>query len=348
MNANDKRYRSVLWSAALLFSSVILCGCLDPTAPENLKPLRQRAEMCIDRAFVYPENPAIRAQACEAAAEVLGPDAFSMLRAGLDDDHAGVRFAAAMALGDLRDEGARDDLQALVNDPNINVRIAAFYALERIGGPLYRTEWARLLRQSEDVTVRRNAVMALGRLMDRSTMPLLRKVTVMDDDESVRMQAFEALALLGDREVISHFMFQAYGGQDYKQPFAIQTLGKINDEEVIKVLRARLEGAPYMEARLAAARGLGAHGYADGYDLALRSLNWNEPDPSLPDDSPADQVMRVQSMAAAALGKIGDPAALNPLHDLMENSGDPRIQLSAATAILEIINKIDRAPIGGR
>jgi HEAT repeat protein len=50
-----------------------------------------------------------------------------------------------------------------------------------------------------------------------------------------------------------------------------------------------------------------------------------------------NQIMRVRSMAALALGAIGDPAALPALKHRLEAQDDPRVQLAAARAILEIL-----------
>ena len=52
--------------------------------------------------------------------------------------------------------------------------------------------------------------------------------------------------------------------------------------------------------------------------------------------SPCD--WRVRSMAALALGDIGDRRALKALTKRMQTPDDPRVQLAAATAILMILN----------
>ena len=64
------------------------------------------------------------------------------------------------------------------------------------------------------------------------------------------------------------------------------TLGQIKDDRVAPALRTRLESSPYLESQLAAARSLGALGYSDGFDLAMKSLEWNQPQANLPDDPP--------------------------------------------------------------
>jgi len=199
--------------------------------------------------------------------------------------------------------------------------------------------WRDALVRNEDPVVRRNAALALGRLHNKDVIPLLNKVMADDDDDGVRIQALEALAFLGEPYAINRFIHDAYGGIGFKQPFALLTLGHVTGEQALGALRTRLEGAPYLEAKLAAARGLGMHGYHDGYELALKSLTWNKPKEGLRDDPPATQIMRVRSMAAMALGDIGKREALGPLYHRMETDTDPRVQLAAATAVLMILDK---------
>jgi len=49
-----------------------------------------------------------------------------------------IRYAAALALGSIRDSTAKDTLAYLLDDPNVNVASAAAYSLGLIGSPLSR------------------------------------------------------------------------------------------------------------------------------------------------------------------------------------------------------------------
>jgi HEAT repeat protein len=320
-----------------VFGMSAVIGCVQPNVPNNLGSLEDRARTGLHRAMRYPDNPVVRVQAMEAAGDILGQEAILRIREGLHDENAGVRFAACMALGELKDRKSLPEIRKLVHDENDNVRVAAFYALERMGIHNHRREWQKILYRHEDAEVRRNAVLALGRLKDPATKPLLRKVAARDNDMGVKLQAYEALALMGDKDAIDQFLFHAYGAQGYKLPFALLTLGKIDDPRMVDALRIRLENAPYLEAKLAAARSLGMHGLDDGFQLCLETLHWNQPEENLQDDPPHNQIMRKRSMAATALGDIGRPGALGPLKERMINSPDPRVQLACAAAILKIL-----------
>lgn len=322
-------------------AAVGLAGCMEPTpaAPRTELELRREAERYVRAALRFPDNPAVRAQAMEAAAKQLGPEAQLLLKQGLSDDHPSVRFAACMALGHLADLDARNVVQPMVHDADPSVRVAAYFALERMGDPSYREPWRDALLKAEAPEVRRNAALALGRLRNKKVIPLLQKAAAEDRDDGVRLQSLEALAFLGDADAIGRFIHDAYGGLGFRQPFALLTLGHAQGAEVISALRTRLNGAPYIEAKLAAARGLGMHGYDDGFELAVKALRWNSPEDDLPEDPPENQIRRVRTMAAMALGEIGRGDALGALDRLMTQSRDPEVQLAAATAILMILNE---------
>lgn len=342
---------SLLTSPALRYASLLgltlvclISGCAGSGAttaggrvPDDER-LRELATTCVRRGLVYPEIDAVRAQAVEAAAEVMGPDAPMLIREALKDEHPGVRFAACMALGRLQDADSLPRLREMLAETDPNVRIGIFFALERMGDTSHRIEWRDLLRRHENPIVRRNAAMALGRLGNKQVVPLLDTSFHQDKDEGVRVQVLEGLAILGDREAIQHMLYDAQVGGG-RQVFALLTLGQVDDDRVGPTLRSRLDGSDYLEARLAAARSLADHGSPRGLKLALESLTWSKPDPNLPDDPPANQAMRVQSMAAMALGRIGDRQALPALAQRMQNSDDPRVQLAAATATLMILNR---------
>ena len=101
--------------------------------------------------------------------------------------------------------------------------------------------------------------------------------------------------------------------------------------------RYKLATATHLETRLAAARGLGRLGSDEGFDVALEAFRNAGPSTDDPNDPPAGQVLRARQMAAAALGAIGRTDALPSLKRVMEDSPDPRVVVSAARAIMEIL-----------
>lgn len=328
----------LLRAAWLLLTGVALGAGCAATAPPPGGQLRDLATQCLRNGARLADRPDVRGMALEASSRVLKSEAPLLLREGLKDEYPFVRFTACMGLGELNVKDAREVIKPLVNDRDGSVRVAAYFALERMGDTSHRLEWRDATIRAEEPAVRRNAVTALGRLNDKKVAALLWKAATTDADEGVRIQAVESLAYLGDSQAVSRLIHDAYGGLAFKQPFSLLALGKVRDDRVVPALRTRLAGAQYLEAKLAAARSLGMQGLADGYSVALQSLTWNQPRTDLPDDPPANQIMRVRMMAAMALGDIGKEEALGPLTETMKNPDDERIQVAAAASILMILN----------
>ncbi|MBN1488906.1 MAG: HEAT repeat domain-containing protein [Phycisphaerae bacterium] len=328
-----------LWVAAACGGLALLAACA-PAATQDPHALRTLAMQYMTAAVTFQDNPVIRAQAIEGLQRTEGEKAVTWFREAINDEHPGVRFAACIALGTIRHEPSETLLRVCLADPDANVRVAAMFALRRLGDPGFVDEFGQIVRAHPDARVRRNAVLVLGRLEEPGAIALLRRAYE-DDDESVRLQALESMALLGDKRAVEQILFYAGGGFGDRQAFALITLGRAHNTRAVDTLRYALEKAPYLESKLAAARALGEMGYNDGYKLALQSVEWNEPAQNLPDDPPENQIMRIRTQAAFALGAIGEPGALTALRKQMETPGDPRVQLAAAAAILDITQRRD-------
>jgi len=79
----------------------------------------------------------VRAQGIEASAEVLGPSAANIIREGFGTS---TRRAVRGLHGNrrLRDRAVPGPVRGLTADPDPNVRIGSYYALERMGNGGYR------------------------------------------------------------------------------------------------------------------------------------------------------------------------------------------------------------------
>jgi len=319
---------------------VLACaGCGRPRwfePPVNEPALRERAVQGLKLGLLYRANPEVRAQAIEALAEVAPEQGRLWFRECLRDEHPGVRFAACMALGKIRDRQAEAVLLTRVEDADASVRAAAIGALHRLGDTRYTSQLADLLLRHPSVQVRRNTALVLGQMQEASSLRLLRRA-LRDRDEGVRLHVYEAMANLGDKRARQHLTIVAHDGLGFRQTFALMALARLRDRAYLDLFRYRLAEGPHPETRLAAAYGLGLLGYDDGLELASRLLDFNSPDPNLDDDPPEQQIMRIRSLAALALGAIGDKSVLGKLKRRMEAQDDPRVQIAAARAILAIL-----------
>jgi HEAT repeat protein len=99
----------------------------------------------------------------------------------LQDEHVGVRGAAANALGNIGDSAAVPYLIPLLRHTNPQLVVWAAFALTKLGRDSFGVLETTL--QSEDVDVRRSTILAFQQLGDQRAIPLL---LTLSNDESRR------------------------------------------------------------------------------------------------------------------------------------------------------------------
>ncbi len=118
------------------------------------------------------------------------------LIARLKDEDAGVRRAAADALGRIADPIAIPDLVRALEDEDPEVRQAALHSLSHFERGVPAAPIRKLL-ESDDAELRGTAAEMLGEMRSRESVPALAAL-VRDPDANVRQQAIEALAEIAD------------------------------------------------------------------------------------------------------------------------------------------------------
>lgn len=329
---------------ALLLIASMLAGCTGSSGPDlmGVQDYRQKALECLKRGLGYAALPSVRIQSIESLETASPSEGVPWIRIALTDEHPAARFAACMALGTLKDKGSMQSMRKLLNDPDDSVRVAAIYALHRMGDTQHSALLADYLDQNHNLPAKRNAILAFGRLGEKGAIPLLARM-VNNRDEGVHAQALESLALLGHEDAMRQLAFEANSGTGPQQVFAINALALIRSEKFVPVFKSAFKTGQFPEVKLAAARALGAMGSKEGLSEAMRMIDFSSPNTKVLKDDPAEnQIMRMRQMAALALGDIGDPAALPRLTERMQDNVDPRVQVAAARAILQIANHRDR------
>ena len=94
--------------------------------------LMQQAKQEIINESVSP-NAKLRAHAIEGIKDGVGAEAADTIIKGMTDNDRNVRFAAAVAAGELRLVQAQSQLLVLSDDVDPSVRVGAKFALHRIG-----------------------------------------------------------------------------------------------------------------------------------------------------------------------------------------------------------------------
>jgi HEAT repeat protein len=319
-----------------LLVCLLVSGCsqlrIDPA--ERVR-LQNRAMDALTLGVRYEYLPTVRAQAIEALQETVGDEALPWIRHAVHDEHPAVRFAACVALGMCRDRLMQETIREMLDSNLPSDRIAAIFALHRLGDASHTAELAGYLLEAEDSETRSNAALVLGRLGEPGAVKLLARV-MNDPDPGIQANALEAMVLLGAAEARSALYAHAYGGIGVQETFALMALAGTREPKLRGLFEQKLHSGLHVETRLAAARGLGVLGSSAGFDLAFRSLDYRA-DADSENDPAENRTMRVRQMAALTLGAIGDLRALPKLEKMMNESNDPRLQIAAAKAILELV-----------
>jgi hypothetical protein len=282
-------------------------------------------------------NPMLRANAIESLHHA--PDeAQSIVQRALGDPNRGVRFIAAMTVGDLALCELSSLVRPLLHDESQSVQAAAIYALDRCDEEPDPNPLASMIF-SDNPEVRANAAVVLGRMGNRSAIHMLRSAVGREMPrvpiERIRiidLQIAEAIVKLGDDrqlDVIRAALFAPVAEQGEIVALACQMAGRLEDRRALTNLRdlATREGQRRMppEIRLAATEAIARlDPGAAPLEVALRHA----------DSERFDH----RAQAAVTLGAIDHPAALNALMQLLADS-NPLVQVSAAGGLLQHFNQ---------
>jgi len=276
-------------------------------------------------------NPLLRANAVEAL-QVDRDHIEAVVRVALGDENRGVRFIAAMTVGQLRLDTIAHLAEPLLMDESDSVRAAAIYALRQCGRRPDRNPLAQMI-MSDDPEVKGNAALVLGELGDSSAIPMLREAvrTKMARAPVARvrivdLQIAEAMVKLGaesELQVIRAALF-APEEQGEIAVLACQLCGRLRDQTYAATLldmatRTGRSREP-AEIRLAAAQ-------------ALAQMQPSQLPLHVPLAYVDHQSWELRMQAATTLGWLGGPAAMEPLRVLLDDA-NPLVQVAAAGAVL--------------
>ncbi len=326
-------------ATGLILAVALLPGCATTPKPMtslDRSVLKARCVNHLKSAVAYRANAAVRVEAIEALESVRMAETLPWIRSAMQDEHRAVRFAACVALGRLEDSASLSGLRRCARDTDDSVRAAAWFALHRLGHTEETGRIAGFLIDHPNVAVRRNAVLVMGLLGEPGGIKVLARAMT-DRDAGVRQHVLEAMARLGNPEAKQELAFMANTGVGAEEVFALNALATTGDRIYLDTFRYKLGTASHLETRLAAARGLGRLGVDDGATLALRALAIREAPIADPDDPPEGQLLRIRLLALSALAAIDRVDVVPELVDVLEESKDPRIEVSAARAILCIL-----------
>ncbi|MHC5088613.1 MAG: HEAT repeat domain-containing protein, partial [Planctomycetota bacterium] len=106
------------------------------TGSVRVKTLKPRATVILEKAL-KSDNSHLRSAAIEVMVDTQQKDFLPEVTALTTDPIVPVRFNAMVALGDLRCRSCEKIMRKSLSDPDVNVRIAAAYALVKINQPKF-------------------------------------------------------------------------------------------------------------------------------------------------------------------------------------------------------------------
>ena len=344
---------SGLRRATLLLSLAVLVGAAGCQGLNQLE-----AQVLRDQALKRLQesgnsgNLLLTMQAIEASVELRLAKAPDVCIQALSSPAAPQRFAGAVGLVELPTAKAEEPLKELLSDPDESVRLAARGALYKLGKRKYGQELIDALGSSDE-SIRGAALTILGRLGDKAAAPGIRELLEDEQIVRVRLQAAEALVLLGDQDALPTLQRWQYSVNWQERIFAVQLMGQVEPppDFAPDLLQALNDLNPLVQ--LQAARSLGRLGHQGGFGKALKYLNPSSGtrravamDRGLSQDDPqfAMVISQIRSLAAQALGEIGRWEAADRLRKALDDE-DPQVALAAAYGSLKLLLKTGKAHI---
>ena len=317
---------------SVIFISFLYAGCTQeqaripaasPEKPLQVQLLKPRAVIILENGL-KGQDPYLRTQAVEVAVETRQKDMLPLITKLTTDPVVPVRFSATVGLGDMRCFSCENLIHKSLNDPDVNVRIAAAYSLVKLNKPQYLQQ-LQAAAKSSNQTVRANAALLLGKLGNRDNIRLLYEVLgAKDSSDKVRIQAVESIARLGDEQM---YRSKLWALQISKfaddRVIGIQGMGALNTTESRDAIATMLQD-DVPEVRLAAAKQLAQLGDNRGEKLVLEYFQTS---PNLNEAGVAN------GMAVMAIGYLKSNQ-LNFFLTKALDSQSPHIQLVAAQSVL--------------
>ncbi len=282
------------------------------------------------REGLVDNDPLIRSRAIEVVASTRQLKLMPQVLRLQNDKSMPVRFAVALAVGDLEYSPAKRSLNQLLNDNNANVIIAAAYAMSRLG----YLEHLQILRKgakSNDQTVRANAALLLGKSGDKGSLELLWQILQdKNSDDRVVYQSAEAIAMLGDEKIFPKLWSMLISAYTDVRLMGVKSMGILGTQEAKNALIRMLDD-DILEIRLIAAEQLGVFRDPIGEPKVLEVF-----EKKLTEGPDKQANERANVLTALAIGRIYTPRLRKFLPQLLQNESK-FVRLAAAKAFFQCI-----------
>ena len=296
------------------------------------------------------DDVAIRQRAVEALGKIDGPETLEILtRLTLYDENPMIRNFALDELLSQKNTELVSLFASELGNGSPKIRINAARALAATKAPEALDALAQLATQDDEPSIRKLAVVSLGKLKSSRALPGLI-LALEDESPDVRKSAVESLGQLNDRRAVIPILGLLADENIEVRNSAIQTLGILNDPEatpdLIHVLdtdggRERISavialagiGDPHAVDRLVeCALHEKDHTVRKEATLAVSRMGDYEIGERLIDALDHENSFSREN-AIELLERRNDPEALEPLANIAINDSEPKIRSRATSAM---------------
>ncbi len=302
-----------------------------PPAAKSIEELVPEADRIIQEGL-SDYNPLVRANTIETIAATKQVKFMPKVERLLRDRFVPVRFAAVLAIGDCEYFFAENSVKQLLVDKDDNVRIAANYAMSKLGSGNGIEPILEAIR-SRDQTVRANAAFLLGKMGDKRSLRMLWWTLQQEDSGyKAKFNAAEAIARLGDERIDEKLLAMLISAYADDRAIGVKAMGALGTAKAKDFLITKLDD-DVVEVRLAAAEQLGmlgdTAGEAEVYKVFMKNLTAG---------MDKEEAERVNTLAALAIGQIGTSSLKRFLPQLLENESK-FVRIAAAKAVFQCTMK---------
>ena len=323
---------TVLFTALVIITtSATAIDIINPeTAYEkvDLKAYKNQA-IEIVRNGLANQDLAVKMNAIEVVANTKSKELLPLVLNMTKSTSVITRFSAAVAMGDAEYTAANYQLKTMIEDPDENVRMAAAYALIKMGDTDSGLE-AHILKgfkASTDTTIKANAAMLLGKLGDkRALTPLWDILKDVTADDKVQLQAVESIAMLQDKNIYQKLWALLISKYVDDRIIGVRSMGALGNLDAKNAIVTMLND-DIDDVKLCAAYELGKLNNKTGEAEVMDFLSQNSERLSSLEQSPASH------LAIMAIGSINSTRLNRYLPKLLENR-QKDLQLAAAQSLL--------------
>ena len=324
----------ILWVLLFVYLAVFTFGC-DESSQTTFRDFNAAnigapwsKALGIIQEGLADNDPLVRVRALEVVAATGQIRLMPQVHQLLHDKSMPVRFAAALAVGDLKYSPSKRSVSQLLKDSDANVTTAAAYAMFKLGAAQY-LEALRNAIAGSDQTVRANAALLLGKSGDKGSLELLwRAMQSKDSDDRVVYQSAEAIAMLKDEKIYPKLWTMLISAYSDVRLMGVRAMGKLGTPEAKNALIRMLDD-DILEIRLAAAEQLGVFKNPIGEAKVLEVFEKN-----LTSGLDAEARERTNILTALAIGQICTPTLTKFLPQLLQNELK-FVRIAAAKAVLQ-------------